>query len=442
MNVFKIFFGKRNEKLPRPVADDNGNKAAEPCSDDGKSNAEPVDEEKDSTETDEVGETDINTGYSSADDNKCDSIPDDIQNVYHLVVVDESGSMQRIARQTVDGCNETISHIKLLQKKSEGIQKHYLSLYFFMGGNMRYARKNQPIDRVDLITEKDYTPCSNTPLYDALGHTLNDLERVMNKDSGNPLGYVTVITDGYENSSHRFGLYDVRRIISRMKENGVVFSFIGANIDVDKVASDLNIGNATQFNQTDEGTRNMWRDEIRSKERYIAKSMYFDFCRSTGVENPDISEKEWRRRENAGGLKLKYKVDRSKVSPSFVPSLNDDEYFVFFTDIHGHHDSSSGKLAVDLFGAKLGQAEGLQGHSYAIPIDYSTAKEPNDPRKIFKSVHRFTQFAREHPEMKFIVWYYDTEKAAIDRMQLASMFLGASKLNNVKLPEVFCDLAF
>lgn len=307
---------------------------------------------------------------------------------------------------------------------------------------MRYIRKKQPIDKVDLITEKDYTPCSNTPLYDALGFTLNDLEYIMKKDSGNPLGYVTVITDGYENSSHRFSLNDVRRLISRMKEEGVIFSFIGANIDVDKVADDLNIGNATQFNQTDEGTRNMWRDEMLSKERYIAKSMYFDYCRSTGFEDPDLSEKEWRRRENAGDLTHRNKIDRSKVSPSFVPTLNDDEIFVFFTDIHGHHDSSSGKIAVDLFGATPGQAEGLQGHSYAIPIDYSTANEPNDPRKIFKSVHRFTQFAREHPELKFIVWRYDTGNVGIDEMQMASMFFGASKLDNVKLPETFCNFLF
>lgn len=306
---------------------------------------------------------------------------------------------------------------------------------------MRYIRQKQPIDEVDLITVEDYKPRSNTPLYDAMGCTLNDLEYIMKKDSGNPLGYVTVITDGYENSSHYFALQDVRRIISRMKENGVVFSFIGADIDVDKVASDMNIGNATKFSKTSACTRNMWRDEIVSKERYLVKSMYFDYCRATGLGDSWLSEEDWRRKENAGDLKKRIINIESKISPATVSSLYDNEILVFFTDIQGRHDSPSGKAAI-AFGAKVGQAEGLQGHSYAIPVDNSTVSKPDDSREIFKSVYRFTQFARKHHELTFIVWSLDSDKFGIEPMQMASMFFAASKLPNVKLPKKLCDFLF
>lgn len=414
MNILKILFGKKVETESQPNMSNNESNAQEPCNDDNS---------KDGAKK------------SVADGNKSETTRDDIQNVYHLIVVDESGSMSCIRKQTVDGCNETISHIKMLQEKSKGIQKHYLSLFFFYGGNMRYIRNLQPIEEVDLITEKDYTPCSNTPLYDAMGDTLNDLGYIMKKDSGYPLGYVTVITDGYENSSHRFTLQDIYRIVGRMKENGVVFSFIGANIDVDKVANDLNIGNATSFNQTDEGTRSMWSNEMLSKERYIAKSLYFDLCKSTGFDDSFISEKEWRRRENAGDLTSRNKISRSRITPDYVSELKENEIFVFGSNILGHHNGSAAGMAVKMFGATYGKAEGLQGRSYAIPTDYIS--EHADIHEIFKSVVRFTEFARQHPELTFLVTALGTGNAGIDPMQMASMFFGASKLPNVKLPKVF-----
>jgi hypothetical protein len=36
--------------------------------------------------------------------------------VYNLLVVDESGSMEIIKQQTINGCNETLQTIKLAQE--------------------------------------------------------------------------------------------------------------------------------------------------------------------------------------------------------------------------------------------------------------------------------------------------------------------------------------
>lgn len=400
MKYLKILFGKKAEKKSQPLIDSN----------------ESVLEETD--------------GKESA------QILDDVQNVYHLLIVDESASMQVIQKQTVDGCNETISHIKVLQEKSKDIQRHYLSLYSFYGGGMRYIMKSQPIDNVALLTLDDYMPRSNTPLYDALGTTLLDLECYMHK-SVSSLGYVAIITDGYENSSRHYSEYDVRRIISRLKERRVVFSFIGANIDVDKVAEGLNIGNATKFSQTDEGTHEMWRDEILDKERYMAKSMYYNLCREIGAENAVAEERRWINRQNTGALKYKREVDESRITPDYVSSLKENEVFVFGSNVLGHHNGSAAGMAVAMFGAKYGQAEGLQGQSYAIPTDYSIVHKPNDMREIFSSVWRFTEFAKKHPEFTFLVTAVGTGNAGISPMRMASMFYAASKLPNVKLPKNF-----
>lgn len=111
MNILKILFGKKVETESQPNMSNNESNAQEPCNDDNS---------KDGAKKTVV------------DGNKSETTRDDIQNVYHLIVVDESGSMSCIRKQTVDGCNETISHIKVLQEKSKGIQKHYLSLFFLL----------------------------------------------------------------------------------------------------------------------------------------------------------------------------------------------------------------------------------------------------------------------------------------------------------------------
>ena len=53
---------------------------------------------------------------------------------------------------------------------------------------------------------------------------------------------VTIITDGYENASQEYSWSAVREMIKEQREKySWVISFIGANIDVDKVSGDLGI---------------------------------------------------------------------------------------------------------------------------------------------------------------------------------------------------------
>ena len=120
--------------------------------------------------------------------------------VYHLIVLDESGSMSCVTHQTISGCNETIQTIRLMQAKNKETQKHYVSIYLFDTGHSRYIIHNQQVDDVKDITEKDYRPNACTPLFDALGFTLTELTEIIKQPD--TLAYVTIITDGYENASH------------------------------------------------------------------------------------------------------------------------------------------------------------------------------------------------------------------------------------------------
>ena len=212
------------------------------------------------------------------------------QTIYHLIVLDESGSMCGITHQTITGCNETIDTIKAAAEQFAETQEHFVSIYSFQGNGRRPSRyiiKKVPAKDVNPITSEDYQPCGCTPLNDAVGSTLTDLE-VSVKDNENALGSVTLITDGYENASKRYTFEQVRNKISALKEMGWNFNFIGANIDAQATARSYNIDNALQFQQSEEGTRAMFAKECSSKLAYLRD---LDCCFSL-CDDEDLSKED------------------------------------------------------------------------------------------------------------------------------------------------------
>ena len=347
-----------------------------------------------------------------------------LTSVYHLIVLDESGSMSCVTNQTISGCNETIQTIRLMQDNNKDTQTHQVSVYLFESGRSRYIIHNQPVVEVKDITHKDYCPNGCTPLFDALGFTLMELKEIM----GTPdtLGYVTIITDGEENSSRRYSLHQVRELIDELKKRDVIFSFIGANIDAAEYAKNLNISNSMQFVQDDEGTRAMWERERRGKMRSGAKMSFmkkfaseeFNCCFSIS--------------ENSGSY-YQEEVDKNRVTPAFVNSLKENEIFVFGSNVAGIHNGGAAGYAKNHFGAIDGQAEGLQGQSYAIPTDGVSEKE------LYQAICRFCDFASSHSDLTFYVTAIGCGNAGFSPYTVAPMFRDAVKLKNVKLPIEFWD---
>lgn len=177
--------------------------------------------------------------------------------IFNLIVLDESGSMCDLTKSTIDGCNETLNTIRAKQKAHTDTQRYLVSIFVFQSGNpaspSRYIIKNKPIDDVKNITTSDYKPWGGTPLLDAVGSTLVDLRAVASTHE-DAIGAVTIITDGYENSSVEYNWEQVANLIGALKEQGWLFNFIGANIDVDAVSKRMNIDNALKFKASKQGT--------------------------------------------------------------------------------------------------------------------------------------------------------------------------------------------
>ncbi|MDE7357688.1 MAG: hypothetical protein K2M74_04555, partial [Bacteroidales bacterium] len=51
--------------------------------------------------------------------------------VYNLVILDKSGSMEDIRKEAIDGYNETLGTIRGAQRKYKDTQEHFVSLAVF-----------------------------------------------------------------------------------------------------------------------------------------------------------------------------------------------------------------------------------------------------------------------------------------------------------------------
>ena len=186
--------------------------------------------------------------------------------VYNVIILDKSGSMSSIARQAVDGVNETIGSIKSAQEKNPD-QQHMVTLVAFCGCELKTIYDNTPVAEVKPLTEKDYRPCCMTPLYDAVGSTITRVHTLKGNDE-NSLALVTIITDGYENASREFSLKALKSLIDSYKEQGWQFTYIGADHDVEEVAFSLHIDHSLQFDKSEEGTQMMFAKERMARNRW------------------------------------------------------------------------------------------------------------------------------------------------------------------------------
>ena len=117
-----------------------------------------------------------------------------------------------------------------------------------------------------------------------------------------------------------------------------------------------------------------------------------------------------------------------KKSTGYITELDEGEIFVFGSNGFGAHNGGAAAMAVAKFGAIYGQAEGLQGQSYAI-------NTMDGFELMAEQVGRFIEFAKEHPELKFLVTEIGCGIAGYSPEEVAPLFKDAPE--NVVLPESF-----
>ena len=194
--------------------------------------------------------------------------------IFNLLVLDESGSMSSIEKQAVDSVNETLQSVRAAQKKYED-QEHFVSFVAFNSDGIKTILDRVEAQRAEDITPAQFNPDSCTPLYDAIGISVNELKKSV---AENDKVLVTIITDGYENASKEYNQASVKALTEKLGKEGWTFAYIGANQDAMAVSHDLGIKNAMNFQATVCGTVAMSQKLTTSRARWFDRIAENDAC--------------------------------------------------------------------------------------------------------------------------------------------------------------------
>ena len=188
-------------------------------------------------------------------------------NITEMVfILDRSGSMQGLEKDTIGGFNSMIEN----QKKLDG--KCYVSTILF-DGQTDVIHDRADLSEVKKMTDKEYFVRGCTALLDAVGgaiHHIGNIHKYARREDVPEKTIFVIATDGYENASRNYDAHTVRKMIKRQKERyGWEFLFLGANIDACAAAESIGIdrkraanysaspmGTSTLYNVVNETIRN------------------------------------------------------------------------------------------------------------------------------------------------------------------------------------------
>ncbi len=181
-------------------------------------------------------------------------------------IIDKSGSMYRLSKDTIGGFNSMIQE----QKKIEG-DVNVTAILF--NHETQTLFKNIELNKVRDLTDRCYIPSGSTALLDTIGNAVSAklVEYLKIKEEDRPSKVIFVITtDGYENCSKEYSYLSVASIIKDVKEKyGFEFVFSGANIDVESEARKMNIDDTFTYEASDKGMNEYYnhisRDVIRRR---------------------------------------------------------------------------------------------------------------------------------------------------------------------------------
>ena len=197
-----------------------------------------------------------------------------------VFILDRSGSMGGLEEDTVGGFNTMIEK----QKKEEGAC--YVSTVL-VNSESDVLHDRVPLSDIPKMTREDYIPYGSTALIDAIGSSIEHIYTIHKyaRPEDVPAHTMFVITtDGEENSSKKFTIEQVKKMIEEKKEkSGWEFLFIGANIDAVETAASYGISKnrAVNYHADRHGSRLVY-DTIADTACYM---------RSCGGVSSDWNEK-------------------------------------------------------------------------------------------------------------------------------------------------------
>jgi hypothetical protein len=125
-----------------------------------------------------------------------------------------------------------------------------------------------------------------------------------------------------------------------------------------------------------------------------------------------------------------------RTTPENISSLAENQIFVFGSNLAGRHGAGAAKTALG-WGAKWGQARGLQGRTYGIPTKDASVRRTLSIVEIKPFVDEFIEFAKANENLTFLVTEIGCGLAGLKPKEVAPLFKEAVNVLNIHLPARF-----
>lgn len=189
------------------------------------------------------------------------------------MILDRTGSMESIRDDTIGGFNAFLQE----QKAQPGTATLTL-VQFDSQDPYEVIHRFRPIAEVPELTRATYVPRASTPLLDALGRGINDLEQSIAQlpDAERPTKVVmVVVTDGQENASHEFRKDQIEGMIkARTELNAWQFVFLSADLAAigDAAAIGVRPAAVLLFEKDAKGSKSAWSSLSRQTTAFRESS--------------------------------------------------------------------------------------------------------------------------------------------------------------------------
>ncbi len=180
------------------------------------------------------------------------------KNLTELVfILDRSGSMSGLEDDTIGGFNSFI-------EKQKGVDGECLVSTVLFNQTSKVVYDRVSLQDIRKMTRDDYLPSGCTALIDAMGdaiHHIRNVHKYIREEDVPEKTIFVIITDGMENASKRYSSDDVKKMVSKQKEEGWEFLFLAANIDAVETAKQYGIDEdrSVRFNSDSKGHRKNYK---------------------------------------------------------------------------------------------------------------------------------------------------------------------------------------
>lgn len=184
------------------------------------------------------------------------------------VILDRSGSMGGREKDTVNGVNTFLDGQKKLKEPAS------LAMVRFDTEAIERFRPMADLRLVTPLTLDEYKPRGGTPLLDAVGQTIVQLDKDWTEEKADR-AIVVIVTDGEENSSKEYSKEKIKEMITARQNSGKwAFIYLGADVDsfAEAMKYGISVSNTANFKKSLRGMEVM----------YAATSETVSRMRSTG----------------------------------------------------------------------------------------------------------------------------------------------------------------